>query len=129
LRNPEAGGSGFLWPSGRIGLSGSSSYLLSLGCKRVAWLAEEFKRKPLEKAARQLALRLKVFSLRELGINTHSLRYTFITHLASQGVSPQLIAKITGHSRLDYVLHYTQRLKAEELLERLVLGGAENSQL
>jgi integrase len=90
--------------------------------KRVAWLAEEFKRRPLDKATRALALRLKVFSLRELGINTHSLRYAFITYLASQGVSPQLIAKITGHARLDYILHYTQRLAAEDLLEKLVLG-------
>ena len=96
--------------------------------KRVAWLSEEFKRKPLEKAARQLAARVKVFSLTHLGLNTHSLRYAFITYLASQGVAPQLIAKITGHARLDYILHYTQRLKAEELLERLMLG-AENSQL
>jgi integrase len=90
--------------------------------RRVAWLAEEFKRKPLEKAARALALRLKVFSLRELGINTHSLRYAFITHLAEKGVAPQLIAKITGHARLDYVLHYTQRMAAEDLLEKLVQG-------
>jgi hypothetical protein len=90
--------------------------------RRVSWLAEEFRRKPLDKAAKQLALRLKVFSLRELGINTHSLRYAFITYLASQGVAPQLIAKITGHARLDYILHYTQRLAAEDLLEKLVLG-------
>jgi integrase len=89
--------------------------------KRVAWLAEEFKRKPLEKAARSLAGRVKVFSLSHLGLNTHSLRYAFITYLAEQGVSPQLIAKITGHKRLDYIVHYTQRLKAEELLEKLVL--------
>ena len=90
--------------------------------RRVSWLAEEFRRKPLDKAAKQLALRLKVFSQRVLGINTHSLRYAFITYLASQGVAPQLIAKITGHARLDYILHYTQRLAAEDLLEKLVLG-------
>ena len=95
--------------------------------KRVTWLAEDFKRKPLDKAARQLAARVKVFSLQRLGINTHSLRYAFVTYLAEQGVAPQLIARITGHKRLDYIVHYTQRLAAEELLERLV-QGAENSQ-
>jgi len=91
--------------------------------KRVAWLAEEFKRRPLDKAARQLAARVKVFSLQRLGINTHSLRYAFVTYLAEQGVAPQLIARITGHKRLDYIVHYTQRLAAEELLEKLVLLG------
>ena len=91
--------------------------------KRVAWLAEDFKRKPLDKAARQLAARVKVFSLQRLGINTHSLRYAFVTYLAEQGVAPQLIARITGHKRLDYIVHYTQRLAAEELLEKLVLLG------
>jgi len=96
--------------------------------RRVSWLAEEFKRKPLERATKVLATRVKVFSQRVLGINTHSLRYAFITYLASQGVAPQLIAKITGHARLDYILHYTQRLAAEDLLEKLVLGGNENSQ-
>jgi len=97
--------------------------------KRVAWLAEEFKRKPLERATKVLAARVKVFSLSHLGLNTHSLRYAFITHLAEQGVAPQLIARITGHKRLDYIVHYTQRLKAEELLEKLVLGEVENTQL
>jgi integrase len=100
----------------------------SVDYKRTAWLAEEFKRKPLDRAAKALAARVKVFSLQRLGLNTHSFRYAFVTHLAEQGVSPQLIAKITGHKRLDYIVHYTQRIAAEELLERLVLG-AEKPQL
>lgn len=52
-----------------------------------------------------------------LGINTHSLRYSMITWLAKNGVSPSIIAKITGHSKLDYLIVYTQKKLAEEILE------------
>jgi len=64
----------------------------------------------------KLKNRVKVYAVKTIGINTHSLRYAFITHMLEQGVSPALIAKITGHAKLDYILHYTQRRKAEELL-------------
>lgn len=53
------------------------------------------------------------------GFNTHSLRYAFISYLCKKGVAPQLIAKITGHKTLDYILYYTQQTKAEELLKDL----------
>lgn len=59
------------------------------------------------------------FAERTYGFNTHSLRYAFITHLAEKGVSPQLIAKITKHSKLDMLLEYTQEKKAEKLLREL----------
>ncbi len=63
--------------------------------------------------------RVKDYARKRLGVNSHSLRYAFITYLAKQGVQPQLIAKITGHAKLDYILRYTQRKKAEELLRDL----------
>ncbi len=53
------------------------------------------------------------------GFNTHSLRYAFVSYLAQKKYPPQIIAKITGHKRLDYILHYTQEKAAHELLVKL----------
>ena len=61
------------------------------------------------------------YARRTYGINTHSLRYALVTKLARQGVPAQLIARITGHRKLDYILTYTQQQAAEELLRKL--GG------
>lgn len=58
---------------------------------------------------------VEVYAGRAFGWNTHSLRYARITHLAKKGVSPSLIAKITHHRRLDYVLRYTEQKAADEL--------------
>ena len=58
---------------------------------------------------------VKFYASYTFGWNTHSLRYARITHLAKKGVSPSLIAKITHHKRLDYVLSYTQQKTADEL--------------
>ena len=58
---------------------------------------------------------VKVYARRSFGFNTHSLRYARITHLAKKGVSPSLIAKITHHRRLDYVLRYTEQKAADEI--------------
>jgi integrase len=67
----------------------------------------------------KLVSRLKVYSRYTYGFNTHLLRYAFITYLLRQGVSPSIIAKITKHSRLDYILTYTQEKTAEEILRKL----------
>ena len=68
---------------------------------------------------KKLAHRVKMYCLRRYGFNTHSLRYAFITYLLRQGVSPSIIAKITKHSRLDFILTYTQEKAAEEILKKL----------
>ncbi len=60
--------------------------------------------------------RLKMECLRLLGINTHTLRYSYITYLIRKGYNPSLIAKITHHSNLNYILTYTQRKQAEFIL-------------
>ncbi len=52
--------------------------------------------------------------------NTHALRYAFITKMSNE-VSAQLIAKMTGHASLKHILHYTERVKAEQKLEDSVL--------
>ena len=67
----------------------------------------------------KLLWRVKKYCMRRYGFNTHSLRYAFITYLLRQGVSPSIIAKITKHSRLDFILAYTQEKAAEEILKKL----------
>ncbi len=62
---------------------------------------------------------VKSFAKYNLGINTHTLRYAFITHLAvEKGIQPNVVAKITGHVDLDHLITYTQQVKAEEILEK-----------
>ncbi|MCL4340182.1 MAG: hypothetical protein M1388_03505 [Thaumarchaeota archaeon] len=61
---------------------------------------------------------IEMWSRRRLGYNTHSLRYAWITEAARRGISPQLIAKITGHRTLDMVLSYTQKSGAEDILQK-----------
>jgi len=56
---------------------------------------------------------------RKLGINAHSLRYAFITYVLRRGVSPSIIAAITGHKNLNMILKYTERKEAEKVLEEL----------
>ncbi|MEM1909898.1 MAG: tyrosine-type recombinase/integrase [Thermofilum sp.] len=68
---------------------------------------------------RLLAKRVKMYALNRLKVNTHSLRYAFITYLLRQGVNPAVVAKITGHSKLDFILHYTQAKEAERVLKEL----------
>ena len=53
------------------------------------------------------------------GFNTHALRYAFITYMLKRGVSPSIVAKITGHRSLNHILHYTEVRLAEEVLAGL----------
>ncbi|MEM3895982.1 MAG: hypothetical protein QW763_01800 [Archaeoglobaceae archaeon] len=62
---------------------------------------------------------IAMFAKRRYGFNTHSLRYAFVSYLAKRGVSPQIIAKITRHSKLDMILNYTQEKIADEILIKL----------
>ena len=59
--------------------------------------------------------RAKSYCRRILGVNTHSLRYARITYLLNKGINPSLVAKITHHSKLDFILEYTQQRQAEKL--------------
>lgn len=45
---------------------------------------------------------------------SHALRYSFITFMGcTKNMSPQNIAKLTGHKTLELVLHYTSKKSAE----------------
>ena len=65
---------------------------------------------------------VKVYANR-LGLNTHTLRYAFITRLLKDGHSPAVIAKITGHKRIDQLITYVQAREAEEILKNFVPGA------
>jgi integrase len=86
--------------------SGEGRRLLGEACSRLSAL-----RNP--KAA------VKVYCRRAYGFNTHSLRYAFVSYLLKRGVSPSIVAKITGHRSLDHILHYTEVKLAEEVLSGL----------
>lgn len=73
----------------------------------------------LEIDEKKIINRIKQFALAKLKVNTHTLRYAFITYLVKQGVPPTIVAKITKHSKLDFILSYTQEKEAEELIKKL----------
>jgi integrase len=52
-------------------------------------------------------------------INTHSLRYAFITYLLRNNVNPAIVSKIVKHSRLDTLLKYVQVKESERILRFL----------
>jgi len=52
-------------------------------------------------------------------INTHSLRYSFITYLLKSGVNPALVSKIIRHSRLDTLMHYVQVRESDNILRKM----------
>ncbi len=62
---------------------------------------------------------IRVFAVRYLKINTHSLRYALITYLGKLKYPPQIIANITKHSDWRLIQHYTEEQVAEELLINL----------
>jgi len=53
-------------------------------------------------------------------INTHSLRYSFITYLLKSGVNPALVSKMIRHSRLDTLLSYVQVKESDNILRKMV---------
>jgi hypothetical protein len=67
----------------------------------------------------KLEARIRMFSLKYLKCNTHSLRYALISHLAKEATDPAIIAKITGHKKLERIIQYTQMKDAVEILRKL----------
>jgi integrase len=94
------------------------------GYERLMILPEELKIQDIAVCREILSrgnaiLRVKVYAKKVLGINTHSLRYARITHMLRNNISPSIVAKITGHKKLDYILTYTQIKTAEEALKNI----------
>ncbi len=67
----------------------------------------------------KLEARIRMFARKYLKCNTHSLRYALISFLAKNATDPALIAKITGHKKLDRIIQYTQTKDAIEILRKL----------
>jgi len=69
-----------------------------------------------------LTKRVKVFACRTLNINTHALRYAWITYMSKEKkLKPQEIAKLTGHKKLDYIMHYVEAKEVEDILREMLL--------
>ena len=62
-----------------------------------------------------------MFAIREAGFNSHSLRYARISHLADKAPL-QVIAKITHHKSLNFIVDYTQQKMADAKLRQVVAG-------
>jgi hypothetical protein len=67
----------------------------------------------------KLEARIRMFALKHLKCNTHSLRYALISFLAKNATDPTIIAKITGHKKLDRIVQYTQTKDAIDILRKL----------
>ena len=52
-------------------------------------------------------------------INTHSLRYSFITYLLKSGVNPAIVSKVIRHSRLDTLMSYVQVKESDRVLREI----------
>jgi len=99
------------------------------GDTRLMVLPEELRGKEGKEYLAQACLRLEKvkaprvdiadYAKKTYGFNTHALRYAFVTYLLEKGVSPSIIAKITGHRSLDHILHYTEVRTAEDILASL----------
>jgi integrase len=63
--------------------------------------------------------RTKRFAKQELGLNTHSLRYDFINHMAKI-VGADAVAKYIRHSSLDMPQHYIRQSESDEVLARAI---------
>lgn len=89
------------------------------GAERLIIIPPEVQREKLEPQSLRLAS-VKMYTQRKLGINTHSLRYAWITAQAKDNVNPAIIASITGHKNLNMLMHYIQKKQGEERLRLLL---------
>ncbi len=63
--------------------------------------------------------RIEHFARRSFGWNTHSLRYAKVSQLGSLGYPAQVIARVTHHRKLDFILRYTQQKLADQVLRKV----------
>jgi len=83
---------------------------------------EEYRRECLEQSTiddKTLRERVRWALYYYLKINTHSLRYAYITFLLKEGVNPALVSKLIRHSRLDTLLHYIQLKESDRILREV----------
>ncbi|AEF96066.1 tyrosine-type recombinase/integrase [Methanotorris igneus] len=71
------------------------------------------------KELRRIANNASKWFLTNLKINTHSLRYAYISHLGRQQIPAQIIASITKHKNMNMIMKYTQEKIADDVLRRI----------
>ena len=82
----------------------------------------EFKIKSNLPLPEVLTNRVKNFATHTLKINTHALRYAFITFMSKKlKLMPQELAKLTGHKDIKFIMHYHEKTHAEETLRKILL--------
>jgi len=86
------------------------------GAERLIIIPSEIERGKIDFTVKLAAI--KMYAIRNLNINTHSLRYAWITSQVKNNVNPGLIAAITGHKNLNMLMHYIQKKQGEEHLRR-----------
>jgi hypothetical protein len=69
-------------------------------------------------AAGRSQVTVRVFAIKKAGFNSHSLRYSAISEMADK-VPLQVIAKMTHHKSLDFIVDYTQQKKATSILKEI----------
>ncbi len=87
------------------------------GAERLVIIPAEVERERLDPQSLKL-YNVKMYAKRKLGINTHSLRYAWITAQVKNNVNPGMIAAITGHKNLNMLMHYIQKKQGEEYLRQ-----------
>lgn len=65
----------------------------------------------------------KMFAIDKMGFNTHSLRYAEISELSDRGVPLQVIAKLTHHRNVNFLVDYTNQRIADAKLRELSAEG------
>lgn len=63
--------------------------------------------------------RLRVYARSTYLVNTHSLRYSFVSYLLRLGVDPAHVSRALGHKNLQTLLNYTSEKESEEILRAL----------
>ncbi|AAB98775.1 TPA: tyrosine-type recombinase/integrase [Methanocaldococcus jannaschii] len=71
------------------------------------------------KAKKKIVKRFGAWLYKNYGINTHSLRYAYVTYLGEHGIPAQVLAKITKHKNINYIETYTQSRLAKEILKNI----------
>jgi len=74
------------------------------------------------KTPKQIQNGVGLFALNHHNINTHSLRYAFISHYGfKEGVPAHLISKFIKHTNINTILNYTREQEADDTFEELIM--------
>jgi hypothetical protein len=71
------------------------------------------------KTKEKIIKRFGAWLYKNYGINSHSLRYAYITHLGTKNIPAQVLAKVSGHKNINHLEHYTQSKIGEIILREI----------